>query len=199
MAKLSKITDEQLLERVKTSSSIRNLSISLGLKGGSGFAAVKKRLQSLDVDLSHFTGKLWNKGLQCVPTNDIFCKNSSYTSGKLKTYAIERGLLKEVCTICNITQWNNKPLVLELDHINGLTSDNRIENLRLLCPNCHSQTPTFRGRNKNSGVCKVSDEELLRSCLQEKNIATALRKLGLTGAGNYGRCYRLLSKHKFLP
>ena len=98
---------------------------------------------------------------------------------------------------CGITDtWQGKKITLELDHINGINSDNRIENLRYLCPNCHSQTPTFRGRNINKGVQKVSDEELLTCYKKNKNIRQTLLELGLAAkGGNYLRVQKLLQKN----
>ena len=70
---------------------------------------------------------------------------------RLKIRLFKEGLLEEKCAICgNLGEWNDKPLSLVIDHINGNHSDNRIENLRILCPNCHSQTETFAGKNKKS-------------------------------------------------
>ena len=67
---------------------------------------------------------------------------------KLKKYAIENNLLFNKCYKCGLTMWNDKPLKLQLHHINGDNRDNRIENLQLLCPNCHSQTDNFCKKNK---------------------------------------------------
>ena len=79
----------------------------------------------------------------------------SYKRGNLKKRILKEGILEEVCNGCGIgpkwpppLRWNSKPLSLQLDHINGVNNDHRLENLQFLCPNCHSQTPTFAGRNR---------------------------------------------------
>jgi 5-methylcytosine-specific restriction endonuclease McrA len=66
----------------------------------------------------------------------------------IRKIIIKENLIEYKCSECNIQTWNNKSLSLHLDHINGMNSDNRLENLRFLCPNCHSQTETYTGRNK---------------------------------------------------
>lgn len=92
------------------------------------------------------------------------------------------------CLICGIEKkWQNKPLTFELDHVDGNNKNNKRENLRLLCPNCHSQTHTWRGRNRNTGIKKVMDLEFLKAVSVAKNRSEALDKLNLSGGDNYRR------------
>ncbi len=98
------------------------------------------------------------------------------------------------CLHCKLDSWNDKPLVLELDHIDGNNKNNVRENLRCLCPNCHSQTDTWRGRNSNTGFIKVSDEKLIEMYNIHQNIRRTLISVGLAPkGGNYKRMYRLIS------
>lgn len=85
------------------------------------------------------------------PLDDILVEGSTYTDlSTLKRRLVEAGLLDPGCAICGIDEWLERPITLHLDHINGVRTDHRIENIRLICPNCHSQTDTFAGRNKGS-------------------------------------------------
>jgi len=99
------------------------------------------------------------------------------------------------CAHCYISQeWNGKELKFELDHIDGNRSNHTRNNLEFLCPNCHSQTPTYRGKNIDKNKTAVSDEILLK-CLQESpNIRQALMKAGISAKGNnYKRAKKLLN------
>lgn len=86
-----------------------------------------------------------------IPLNEIIeGKHSYYKTGHLKHRLIEAKIFEDRCFECGLsTEWNGKPIVLHLDHINGINNDHRLENLRLLCPNCHSQTSTWCGKNIN--------------------------------------------------
>ena len=99
------------------------------------------------------------------------------------------------CAVCGIDTWNNKPLTLELDHIDGNSSNNEIDKLRFLWPNCHSQTDTFRGRSINTGKIRITDEQLIEALKQTSNIRQALISVGLAPKGaNYSRAYKLQTK-----
>jgi len=99
------------------------------------------------------------------------------------------------CENCKLSEWLGQPIMLELEHTDGCRQNNTRENLKLLCPNCHSQTPTWRGRNIPGKKGKiVSDEKLLKALKEESNIYKALVKVGLTPRGaNYSRCHNLLN------
>lgn len=95
-------------------------------------------------------------------------------------------------------EWNGKTLKFELDHIDGDSSNNKRENLRLLCPNCHSQTDTWKGKQrKPKGRLPDKDDSYLVEALKtSNNIRQALKKIGLTGRGyNYVRAYRLIMEY----
>jgi 5-methylcytosine-specific restriction endonuclease McrA len=81
---------------------------------------------------------------------DILIENSTYANiSRLKERLLQENKLEYKCAICgNNGRWLDKPLSLQLDHINGNHMDHRLENLRFLCPNCHAQTDTFSGKNK---------------------------------------------------
>lgn len=104
-----------------------------------------------------------------------------------------------LCTLCGIEAcWNDLPLVFHLDHVDGDRKNNSRENLRLICPNCHSQTDTYCGKNKfGKPWRKVTNKELLEMLDKEPSISAALRSVGLRPDGNnFSRCYSLLAKRR---
>ncbi len=149
-----KWTKKDLKRAAKRSRSVRQVLHYLGLKeAGGNYNQIKKYLNFYKINTSHFKGRAWNKGLRGIrrpqiPLEKILVKNSNFQSYKLKKRLIASGLKPAYCENCG---WRKKSkdgrLPLELDHINGNTKDNRLENLRILCPNCHSLQPTHRGRN----------------------------------------------------
>lgn len=148
--------DKRVLEKVvKESKTFTEILTHFSLiNKGNNTYTLKRRLDFEGIDYSHIPqGKYANKGIarggaKIIPMKDVLIKGSSYKRGSLKKRLIKEGLLKVKCAGCEITDvWMGKKIVLVLDHINGDSTDNRLENLRFLCPNCNSQTETFCGRN----------------------------------------------------
>lgn len=140
------------------------------------------------------TNSAWSKGKSLTHNDDIFIENSRHSNGLVRQRIVKDNLLEYQCSICGIDSWQGEKLVLDLDHINGNNTDNRISNLRFLCPNCHSQTDTYKGKNKNSGKQKVSDTELLTTYKKGLTIRQTLLELGLAAkGGNYERLKKLIA------
>ena len=114
---------------------------------------MRRAFLRLGVDTSHFKGQGSSKWTPRPPTQRrpleeiLVAGRSTSSSSKLKKRLIATGLKDWKCEICGLTEWNGEPIPLELDQVNGRSDDNRLENLRLVCPNCHAQTPTYRGKN----------------------------------------------------
>lgn len=146
-----KYNNDQLIDAVASNTSYRQVLNTLGIaeKGGN-YANLKRKIAHLNLDTSHFTGQGHNKGKTFIKTStELYLSNSRpIGSFRLKNRLISEGLLIPVCSNCQLTTWLNQPIPLELDHIDGDSLNNNLNNLRLLCPNCHSFTETYRGKNQ---------------------------------------------------
>lgn len=144
---------EELLEIVRNSFSYKEVLNHFGLQNkGNNFKTLKQRMGEDGIDFSHFKSRneYLKSSQEAIPLQNILIINSSYNRTHLKVRLLKEGLLKNECYICGqFPVWNGKPLSLQLDHINGISDDNRLENLRILCPHCHSQTENFAGKNKH--------------------------------------------------
>lgn len=155
MPKKRSWTDEQLKLAVEKSYSYRNVLKLLNLvPAGGNYHQVQRRIADLRLSTEHFTGQGWNAGKRYTlpstpPVEKLLIKGSDVQSYKLKSKLFTKGLKTPACELCG---WDERAvdgrIPVELDHINGDRRDNRLENLRILCPNCHSLQPTHRGKNK---------------------------------------------------
>lgn len=136
--------------------SVAGVLRALGLRpAGANYKMVHRRVRQLSLSTAHWTGSAHLRGrshdwAKKLPLSDVLRSPTCYRGGTaaLKERLFREGILARRCARCGIEAWCDAPLALHLDHINGDSEDNRIENLRVLCPNCHSQTPTYCGRNK---------------------------------------------------
>lgn len=166
-----KTTKEQLETIARESLNIAEVCRKLGIiAAGGNYKTVKTKIQEWGIDTSHFTGQGWNTGERFrkfskeYSLEEALVEHSPYkNNGSLKRRLITNDILEYKCDECGIELWLDNPIVLELDHINGNNRDNRLENLRLLCPNCHSQTSNFRGKNIQ-GRSQLTEVHNLENC-----------------------------------
>lgn len=152
-SKVYQISDEEFIAIVKNANSYSDCLRAVGLStsGGSSTDVLKRRIAELNCDISHFGSKKSNRVANNIKytLDEILVENSTYANiTRLKQRLVKEGKMEYKCTNCGIIEWQGQILSLHLDHINGINNDHRIENLRFLCPNCHSLTDTYAGKNK---------------------------------------------------
>ena len=185
--KIYKLTDEEFINLVKSSLNIAEVLFKLGytVAGNSwGYSQVKQRMTDLNLSGKDFRGKsavieesLKNKVV------DLFKENSKHSRNSLRRRIIQDNLLEYKCAICGTKTWNGKTLSLEIGHINGINNDNRLENLRFLCPNCHSQTSTYGSKNSmiqqsDFNITKEIEDIVLEGYRKYKSIIKTARNIG---------------------
>lgn len=147
---------DSLLDTIKSSYSFREVMLKLGLiPAGGNYRHIQRIVKERNYSTEHFFGQGANRGIQhkggvkIKPLAEVLTTNSLIQSFKLKKRLFNSKLKDPQCEECGWAKRSEDGRIpLELDHINGIHSDNRLENLRILCPNCHSLKPTHRGRNK---------------------------------------------------
>lgn len=142
---------EALQEAVKTSSSIAQVLGQLGLKpAGGNYQTIRTVIEQNKIDITHFVGQSWSKGKILPPKRPIFeylSNEQAISSHNLKRRLLKEGFFEYKCYGCENKEWCGQPIALELEHIDGNHLNNELKNLTLLCPNCHAQTETYRGKN----------------------------------------------------
>lgn len=177
-------TQEQFIEAVKNSYSYSGVCRILGIspKGGN-LKTVKNKIQQLELDASHFTGQRWNRGktsedhpsIKKKDISEILVENSGWASGHIRQRLIKEGLKEAKCECCGRTEWFGIPIPLELHHINGIHTDNRLENLLILCPNCHAMTDSHVNIEQLSAL--VERQEVEERKIREALIAQLERAI----------------------
>lgn len=183
-------TKEDFIESWFSSESIRQVLIKLKLKPvGGNYHTIKKMAEELKLTNDHMLGQAINRGKTKInkskPIEEYLKKDTHISSYHLKNKLFKAGIFNKECSICENTLWMEKPIPLELDHINGDHYDNRIENLRILCANCHAQTKNYRGKNKkyirnfkeNANECIVCFKNIGRKAKRCKECELELRKI----------------------
>lgn len=166
-----KYTLDQLTATIKTSYSIRQVLNKLGVASyGGNYHTIKKYITKYSIDISHFTGQGWSKGKSIGNKRDIqdYLTNQIYISSTaLKERLLKDKIFERRCYKCNNIKWLERDIPLELHHIDGNRYNNSLDNLSILCPNCHALTTNYCGKNivkKKKKVCKTAKKKINYKC-----------------------------------
>lgn len=148
-------TKKKLEDAVADATTIRKALQNLGVTpNGRNYKRFEDYTKQYGIDISHFKGgKGWSKGLKLdkrVDLDQYLTNQTPIQSYKLKLRLLEEGVLPHKCMCCGLEQWLDDPIPLELHHVDGNKNNNNLDNIELLCPNCHAQTENYRGKNKGA-------------------------------------------------
>ena len=200
-AKWREFSEEEIRQIVAESVNDSEVAEKLGYARTSGGSkeSIHKMYDFYNLDTSHFTGQAWNKGK--FDYERFQNGNAIRSAHMIDTIVALRG---RKCENCGLETWLEQPITLEVHHKDGEHLNNELDNLQLLCPNCHSYTENWRGKNIQTTQEKVavkkkepvSEEELVESLRNHTSVRQALIAVGLTGAGgNYDRAYNLIHQY----
>ena len=181
--RLEKYSEKEIQEAIKEGFSFKNVCEILTIDGNIGHSSrlIKQYVEEHNIDISHFT--------KCTLTNDdIFCKDSKVSQHALRIHYTKDNYSEYKCALCGINEWNGKPIVLNLDHIDGDKHNNELINLRWICPNCDSLLPTYcSNKTRKIFKCKKCNKEIDKNktgfcldCYKEEGYPQEKRILNIT-------------------
>lgn len=163
VSKIYLVSEQEFRDIVAQSCNLSECLRKFGLSadGGSSRTILKRRIAELNCSTEHFCiHNVTQTNGRRIPLEEILVEHSTYSNRDyLKKRLLRAGLLQYKCDGCGLTKWRNKYISLQLEHKNGINDDNRLENLTLLCPNCHSQTETYAGKNTRQTRAKYHKDQ----------------------------------------
>lgn len=171
---MRKYTDKEFIDAVESSLSIGETLKKLGVvPSGGNYHSFHKNAERLSADFSHFDRNAWARGFDFSkpkpPIEEILVNPGVVSNREVKSRLFKEGIKKHQCEYCLLIEWMGKPIPLELEHVNGDNRDNRLENLKIICPNCHALTPTYRGRNIRVKREKIENHPDFVPLIKDKN------------------------------
>lgn len=184
--KIDLLSDGEFTKLISECSCISDVlrKLDYSINGNSwGNKIVKERMEKLGLSFTKKNMNYYNESNSTLPLESLLTKDSSYNRTKLKERLFKEGIKEYKCECCGISEWNGKYLSLQLHHINGNHNDNRLENLQILCPNCHSQTDNFSSKKRDAPIIRKAnalskkDKNLIMNTVRELGIVEARKKL----------------------
>ncbi len=178
-----KWSEENIKNIVNKSTTYKECLERLGIRAaGSNYKQLKKYIKLYNIDITHFDRNTTNTNTQTAkkPLSEILTENSNYNRASLKKRLYETGLKNRECEMCGQDEnWNGVKISLILDHVNGVYNDNRIENLRIVCPNCNAGLPTHGGKNRKHQKKQITEYKCICGDKMDKKSSICNKCAGL--------------------
>ena len=159
----------EIEKAVKESINFTEVLEKIGIpRYGNNNKTLRNILDANNIDYSHFTGRARTYATSYIEASEYLNTDKKIKTSKLKNKLIKENIVENKCDICGLTNWLDKPIVLQLHHIDGNPNNNSLENLQLLCPNCHSQTDNYCGSaniDKIKYYCKDCGKEITKGAI----------------------------------